>query len=87
MGYFFFTNAVSGKIKNKYPNLFQGGNIRSKKASIKSGIGQWGWYGEILNIAGNPLQIKEVEQMNMYDFLNYISYNRAMQIFQNYDDK
>lgn len=67
------------KISELYPKVFQrsGKGVGSKIR--ESGLADFGWRGMLYEVGqdGGYGTISEVEQMNLYEFINYLSYLRA----------
>jgi len=76
---FFLHIQATWKISELYPRVFKkrgasaGGKIRD------SGLADFGWRGMLYEVGqdGGYGTVKEVEQLNLYEFINYVSYLRA----------
>ena len=83
LGGAFFYGELFKEIKSRYASIFKSGGFKLTRAAATSGISNFGWYGKILNLADTPKEIKEIEQMPLYDFMNYLSYKITEIDFQN----
>ena len=83
MGGFFLSSKAYKHIKQQYPNVFGSKGITYAKAKAASGIDRFGWYGAILDLATGISDVKNVEQSNLYEFLNYLSRQIAVNDYQN----
>ena len=83
MGGFFLRSKAYKYIKQSYPNVFGSKGIVYAKAKAASGIDRFGWYGAILDLADGLSDVRNVEQSNLYDFLNYLSRQIAVSDYQN----
>ena len=83
MGGFFLRNKAYKFIKQQYANVFGSKGITYAKAKAASGIDRFGWYGAILDLATGISDVKNVEQTNLYEFLNYLSRQIAVSDYQN----
>ena len=83
MGGFFLRTKAYRVIKQRYPNVFASKGLAYAKAKAASGVDRFGWYGAILDLANGISDVKNVEQTNLYEFLNYLSRQIAVQDYQN----
>jgi len=81
---------MSAYIKQHYGNLFQSAGIKSKKATINSGLDSFGWYGTILEISQDKVfdisgynSIQSTGLSNVHDFLTYASYKKSVNTAEN----
>lgn len=83
MGGFFLRNKAYKYIKQQYANVFGSKGITYAKAKASSGIDRFGWYGAILDLATGISDVENVKQANLYEFLNYLSRQIAVNDYQN----
>ena len=83
MGGFFLRSKAYKFIKQQYANVFASKGIEYAKAKVSSGVDRFGWYGAVLDLADGISDVKNVEQSNLYDFLNYLSRQIAVNDYQN----
>lgn len=76
-------------IRKHYDVIYKAGGIKSKKASVNSGLDRWGWYLQIKEVAeagvfnqAGMTPIEAAGRANLYDFMNYIAAKRAEDEFR-----
>lgn len=66
-------NKTTEHIRAKYSNLFA-----ETKGKTNETIEKMGWYGKIIGISSNPREIRMNQKVNLYNFMDYISYHNAL---------
>ncbi len=77
---FFLHRKAYSSLANIYDNVFSKGAGTGKSGDYnKSGLSNFGWRGTIYEVAqsGGLGTVKQVEQVNLYDFMSYLSYQKA----------
>lgn len=52
------------------------------RASVESGIDNYGWQGALMDIAGTPDRVEAIGRVNLYDFMLFLSYQKAKAKFE-----
>ena len=67
------------KIAELYPRVFKKSGRGIAGAIAQSGLADFGWRGMLYEVAqdGGYGTVKDVERLNLYEFINYLSYLRA----------
>lgn len=80
---------VNTTLKQLFPNLYQGGDMKSSSASEKSGLNDFGWLNSIMTVAemgvlnqSHLTPLESVRQTNLYDFMTILSNLRATSDFK-----
>ena len=76
------------KIHDLYPRLFERSKATESGSFARSGLKDFGWRGKIYEIAqdGAVGTLEKVEDMRLYDFMNYLSYIRAQSKYREIRD-
>lgn len=88
-GAMYHLSKTNEALKTLFPNLYQGGDVKSSSASTESGLADFGWLNSIMTVAEMGILTKEgltplesVRQTNLYDFMTILSKLRATSDFQ-----